>query len=133
MLTLFEQIMIGHLIGDYLLQPKEMAIRKSEKGWCGLLWCLFHCLIYTAAICITTQTFRPLFIVLIFLSHFPVDRWSLGYLWLKIIKGRDFEGREEGLRERTISLSFSAVVYTVVDNTIHLLLLILVFNLKLVI
>ena len=130
MLTLFEQIVMGHLIGDYLLQPKEMAIRKSEKNWRGLLWCLAHCIIYTAVICIATATTSPLIIVLIFLSHFPVDRWSLGYLWLKTIKGRDFEGSEQGLKGKIISLSFSAVVYTVVDNTIHLLLLILVFNLK---
>jgi hypothetical protein len=129
MLTIFEKILLGHLVGDYLLQSKKMAICKSAKGWPGLAWCLAHCLIYTLVICLFTDTAEPLKIGLIFMSHFPLDRWSLASKWLKLIKGRDFMTAYQSKEEfRDIDLSFSTLVYAVVDNTFHLLLLAAIFN-----
>ena len=125
MLTIFEKIILGHLIGDYLLQPKKMAIEKSAKGLNGLLWCLAHSLIYTLAICLFAATTNPIIIGLVFLSHFPIDRWSLAGWWLKIIRGRNFLTIEHS---RKTDLSFSVVVYVIVDNTIHILLMTLIFS-----
>jgi hypothetical protein len=80
MLTIFEKIILGHLVGDYLLQSKKMAVHKSQPGFNGLLWCLAHCILYTLTISIFTTTTDPLKITLIFLSHF---RLIAGH-WLSI-------------------------------------------------
>jgi len=129
MLTIFEKILLGHLVGDYLLQSKKMAIKKSAKGINGLMWCLLHCLIYTAITCLFTSTVDPIKIILIFMSHFPIDRWSLANKWLKIIKGRDFMNAYKSKDKfHEIDLSFSTIVYVVVDNTMHILLMAFIFN-----
>jgi len=124
MAELFIRAVLGHLVGDYLLQGRTMALKKSEKGWRGALWCTFHSLIYTFSVCLFLLTSDPLIICLVFLSHWPIDRWSLGSKWLKMIQGRDFVNAylsKEKYRE--IDISFSCLVYTVVDNTLHLILL----------
>lgn len=129
MLTIFEKILLGHLVADYLLQPEKMAVQKSAKGIKGLLICVLHCLIYTATICAFTSTVQPLMIGLIFLSHFPIDRWSLASHWLKLIKGRDFISVYQTKPQyHEIGLPFATLVYAVVDNTWHLLLLALIFQ-----
>jgi len=121
---MFAQIILGHLVGDYLLQSKAMALEKSAKGFNGILWCTLHSLIYTASVCLFLWTLNPLIIGLVFLSHWPIDRWSLASKWLKLIRGRNFveafNSREE---YRDIDLAFSCLVYVVVDNTMHLILL----------
>lgn len=129
MLTIFEKILLGHLVGDYLLQPRKMAIRKSAKGFGGFIWCLVHCVIYTLVVCLFTSTSDFTKIILIFLSHFPVDRWSLAGKWLGIIKGHDFVSAYRSKdKYHEIYLSFSTIVYVVVDNTIHVLLMATIFN-----
>jgi len=122
MLTIFEKILLGHLIGDYLIQSKKMALTKSIKGLNGLKWCSIHCLLYTLAVCLLTATSDPIKISLIFMSHFPIDRWSLANKWLKMIRGRNLKLASE------IDLSFSVIIYVVVDNTIHILLMTAIFK-----
>jgi hypothetical protein len=39
---------IGHLVGDYLLQTDWMAQNKKLRSWP----CLVHCVIWTACVCI---------------------------------------------------------------------------------
>jgi len=129
MLTIFEKIILGHLVGDYLLQPKKMAILKQTKGLNGLVWCLIHCLIYTLVICLFTSTIEPIKVILIFISHFPIDRWSLAGKWLKLIKGRSFmEAYQSEEKLREVDLAFSAIVYVIVDNAFHVLLMWAIFN-----
>jgi hypothetical protein len=129
MFTIFEKILLGHLVGDYLFQPKKMAIGKLSKGLPGLVWCLFHCLLYTTIICLFASTTDPIKILLIFMSHFPIDRWSLASKWLKMIKGRDFIVAYKSKAEfYEIDLSFSTIVYVIVDNTMHILLMAAIFN-----
>ncbi|MEK7503875.1 MAG: DUF3307 domain-containing protein [Patescibacteria group bacterium] len=121
---MFAQIVFGHLFGDYMFQSKAMALKKSEKGWRGNWWCVWHCLIYTAWICLFLWTADPLVVCLIFLSHWFIDRYSLGSKWLKMIRGRDFiKAFESKDKYRDIDLSFSCLVYAVVDNTMHLVLI----------
>jgi len=124
MAELFIQAMLGHLVGDYLLQSRKMALHKSLPGWLGWWWCIWHCLVYTAAVCLFLWTVNPLIISLIFLSHFPIDRWSLGARWLKVIRGRDFITAYQNKEQYwEVDLSFSCLVYAVVDNTMHLIFL----------
>lgn len=133
---MFGEIVLGHLAGDYLFQSKQMALRKSEKGWHGIMWCTLHCLIYTVCICLFlwaatsfAVAFNPLLMALIFLSHYPIDRWSWGSKWLKMIRGRDFiKAFNSKEKYREIDLSFSCLVYAAVDNTLHLILLWLIIG-----
>lgn len=135
MLTIFESLLLGHLVGDYLLQNNWMAQRKGAK----LFPCVVHCLIYTVCVCLFTEWKNPLWYGVVFLSHFPIDRFSLADKWGKLIGGRSLtvfmnegqQGIPTGLtdeqRENYVTLrgAFTALVYTVMDNTIHLLLLVL--------
>ena len=121
---LFARIVLGHLAGDYLLQSKAMALKKSEKGTSGIFWCTVHCLLYTASVCLFLWTAKPLIVTLVFLSHWPIDRWSLASKWLKLIRGRDFVAAYQSQDKYwEIDVAFSCLVYAVVDNTIHLILL----------
>jgi len=120
----FAAIVLGHLTGDFLLQSKLMALKKSQPGWQGIKWCFIHCLIYTASLALFLWTLNPLILILIFLSYYPIDRCSLASKWLKMIRGRDFIQsylKKENFWE--IDVAFSCLVYTVVDNTMHLILL----------
>lgn len=121
---MFAQIVLGHLLGDYVLQSKAMALKKSEKSLNGILWCTFHCLVYTASVCLFLWTLNPFVIALVFISHWPLDRWSLASKWLKLIRGRDIiEAFNSSEKYRDIDVAFSCFVYAVVDNTMHIILL----------
>jgi hypothetical protein len=41
------EAIIGHLVGDFLLQNDWMAANKKKNSWV----CLLHCLIWTAWVC----------------------------------------------------------------------------------
>jgi len=124
MTDFFARIVLGHLVGDYMLQSKNMALLKSQPGWRGIKWCTIHCLIYTASVCLFLWTYNPLIVLLVFLSHWPFDRWSLASKWLKLIRGRDFiQAALSKGKFKHIDIAFSCLVYAVVDNTMHLILL----------
>jgi len=127
---LFLAMIVGHFVGDYLLQTRAMALRKSERGRAGAGWCALHCLIYAACVCLFAGRTDPLFAGSVFLSHWPIDRWSLAAKWLRLIRGRDvrqaFLSREPG---RDIDLSFACLVYAAADNTMHAVLLWSIANL----
>lgn len=121
---IFARLVLGHLVGDYLLQSKKMATKKSAKGMVGLLYCLLHSLMYSVSVCAFFFRFDLAFFALVFLSHFPIDRWSLAEKWLKLIKGRDFKSALESKdKYREFDIAFYCIVYAVTDNTMHLILL----------
>lgn len=116
---------LGHLVGDYLFQTKKMALGKSQKGSGGVWLCTLHVFIYTNFICIFLANFSLLFFALVFIPHWIIDRFSLASLWLKIIKGRTFEDAFESKdKYRDFDIAFTSIVYTVTDNTFHLLCLV---------
>lgn len=124
MTDLFVRALLGHLVGDYLLQTNKMALRKSQPGWSGTLWCSFHCLVYTFSVCLFLWTIDPLIIALVFISHYPIDRLSLASKWLKFIGSRDFMTAHYSKDEyKDLDVAFSCLVYAVADNTMHLILL----------
>src|SRR5690242_20089926 len=88
---LFILAIFGHLIGDYLLQSKWMALTKSADGADGTKACTVHVAIYTAAVCVCVGTLSPLFALAVFVPHWIIDRWSLASPWLKLVGGRTFE------------------------------------------
>lgn len=83
--TLFEILLITHIVMDWLFQGKWEMRNKSEK-WLALL---FHCAIYTIG-------FIPVFLiykislfwlVLLFVSHIILDKRKLVHWLLKDFKG----------------------------------------------
>lgn len=127
MADLFVLALLGHLVGDYLLQSKHMALHKSAPGWPGIMTCTFHVALYTIAVCAFWWTINPLVVALVFIPHFVIDRWSLASLWLKLIRGRTFEAAFSSRDTyREFDIAFTSIVYTVTDNTMHLLCLWLV-------
>lgn len=134
---LFANLICGHIVGDYFLQPKKMAILKSEQSLRGFAMCSLHCVIYTLSICCflwdtpgqplllrNSPSFSWPVILIVYISHFPFDFWGLGDKWLRLIKGRNildaFESRE---KYHLIDLIFSCIVYTIVDNGFHIIIM----------
>ncbi len=131
MIQLFIYGIFGHILADFFLQPKKMAIGKSAKNLKGFLICALHALIYTVLIFVVIWKFNILAIIIIFVSHFIIDHWSVGNIWAKIIKGRTFESaRASQEPNREFDIALTSVVYTVVDTTLHFV--ILWFVLKLI-
>lgn len=95
-------------------------------------------LFYTAAVCLfTVSTISGWgWALLVFLSHYPIDRWSLADKWLDFIDGRslreflsaghrDLGGNtpNEQANYGILRGGFTAVVYTAADSTMHLCLM----------
>lgn len=114
-------IILAHLAGDYLFQTKYMALHKADKDLRGLATCVLHCLIYTTSVAVVTWTWNPITLALVLFPHLLIDRFSLANVWLKTIRGRTFESAEGNTTEyKHWDVAFTALVYTVVDNTMHL-------------
>ncbi len=108
---LFIPCLFGHLIGDYLLQSKWMALTKSLKGRSGVFACSTHVAVYTAAVCLLVGSASPLFALAVFAPHWIIDRWSLATLWLKLIRGRTFQAALANRTEfREFEIAFTAIV-----------------------
>jgi len=124
--------LFGHVAGDYFCQTKAMALNKSLNKDCSnwrqaLLWSVYHSITYAIFVCIFIRSFDFTIMLLVFLSHWPVDVFSLADKWLGFIKGRTFKQAMEDQSEfRGFNVAFTAIVYTVVDNTMHLFLLYLI-------
>lgn len=129
MAELFILALLGHLIGDYLLQTKRMALHKGDKNLKGILACSLHVFIYSVAVCLLLQTANPIVFILVYLPHWIIDRWSLANGWLKLIRGRTFESAYlSSDKYREFDIAFTSLVYAVADNTMHLLSLWLVIK-----
>lgn len=116
------ELLLGHLVGDYLLQNEWMAQNKAKNTWIGWFAATLHCLIYTWAVCLIMWKFEWYWFVAVFFSHFFIDKFAFGYWYLKHIKGLDtYSYKMVGLSE--LRAGFNAVIYTVTDNTMHLLLM----------
>jgi len=73
--------LVGHLVGDYLLQNDWMAAGKKRSHFI----CAVHVGIYTAAVCIMAQW--PLWTIpAVFIPHFLIDRWQFVPWYMKTIR-----------------------------------------------
>lgn len=121
---LFARLILGHAVGDYLFQNNKMALRKNMKGGEGHLWCTVHVLIYSVCVCLFLWKANPLVFGVVFLSHWPIDRYSLGLKWSEFYGSiswrKVYEEKKEGWPAQ---LAFAAPVYIAVDNTMHMILM----------
>jgi hypothetical protein len=130
------ELLLGHLAGDYLLQNEWMALNKSKNTRIGWLAASIHCILYTLAVCLFMWNFDWFWMVAVFLSHFPIDKFGLAEKYMKYVKGsslRDYidsvnhtytkTWMDNGDGERMLTGGFRAVVYAITDNTMHLILM----------
>jgi hypothetical protein len=131
-LTPFESLIIAHIIGDYFLQTRNMAFEKCNRTWKGFNACYFHCCIYTICICCAIHQISLIIFINIFLSHYIIDRYSLADKFLRLINGRCSSWYWNYIAPNdkmdNIQASFTAIVYAVIDNTMHILLMLLIFK-----
>jgi len=90
-------LLIGHMIGDYVLQNDWMALNKQRRDPLGFMACMVHCMLYAAAIatCIVVGGWRwsvrpedwvhawGVACLIAFVTHFPIDRYGLAGKWIK--------------------------------------------------
>lgn len=124
---MLSSIFLGHLVGDYLLQNDWMALNKGRKNPFGWLTCGTHTVVYSLAVCAFTK-FSLLWFILVCLSHYFIDHYSLAEYWSKY-KGN--QTLKEYMTAPTyksgqaghVNSAFKAFVYIVQDNTMHLVLM----------
>jgi hypothetical protein len=124
------RFLLGHLIGDYLLQTNWMALKKKSQT----IPCLVHCSVWTACVCacllpeLIQLSIPRIFLVtvLIFLSHFWLDRFDLIEWWFRKIGSRSwremtriYDYGKPSLEKQAMT-AYTALVQTVADNTLHL-------------
>ena len=122
-------LLIGHLIGDYIVQNDWMAANKSYRrqwrspsdpriqdemaAWKkGHLACTLHCLLYTLAVWACSFWWMPWWGLLVcFAVHWPIDRFRLARLWMERVSGQ----------KAFATGPFSPWSIIVVDNVFHLM------------
>ena len=115
---LYFGMLIGHLMGDFMFQTDAMAMQKAKSS----KWCMIHSIEYT--ICVTLaimfRGYLSLWIpIIVFISHYPIDRYSVGRWWCENYKKMDCSG---------FSGPIPIIICIVVDNTIHLVLMTIAFR-----
>lgn len=109
-------ILFGHIAGDFFLQTGSMADHKYRPGKIGALWCTAHVAVYTITVSAILGNFSVLFMLGVYIPHWIIDRWSLGYRWMILI------GRGHLLKSNNPhNVAFGSIVYVVIDQTMHLI------------
>lgn len=72
-----------HLLGDYFLQNDWMAVNKSKYSPLGWSTCFLHCLLYSIPFGIYYHSME--IFLLVFATHFLIDKFSLAVYWTKLI------------------------------------------------
>jgi hypothetical protein len=128
-LETFAASVLGHFVGDYLFQNQWMAVGKSHKGKRGHVACTVHVLLYTFAIALFTG-WHPLFLLVVAIPHWIIDRWSLATYWLTFKNGYSMHEvwkeaplcarpAPKELEQNVWKVAFAAPVYIFNDNTFH--------------
>lgn len=106
-------LLVGHLLGDYILQDDWMARHKTSVSFI----CFLHCLLYTWAVWACSFWWMPLWGLAVCLAvHFPIDRWCLAKKWMDNVSGQS----------AFASGPLAPWSIVVVDNTFHVLTLFII-------
>lgn len=73
--------LIGHLVGDYLLQNDWMALHKKANYW----RCALHAAIWTGAVCLFAGWTNPFVMTFLFSTHFLQDCSAIVARWMDAI------------------------------------------------
>ena len=74
---------IGHLVGDYLLQNDWMALNKKRPGTVGATACSVHAVAWTSCVCAFAGWWSASWVPsVLFLAHFWQDRTGVVVWWM---------------------------------------------------
>lgn len=76
-MLIFYQWLFAHLLGDFVFQTKKMVLHKcrlKERSWVLYVHCLFHAILIYIFSPDKTIWLIP---VIVFITHFIIDRWKL--------------------------------------------------------
>ncbi len=77
--------LVGHLVGDYLVQNDWMALNKKKS----MPHCAVHCAIWTA--CVVLFASWPLWTAIpLFVTHFIQDRTPIIAWWMDLVGQKQF-------------------------------------------
>lgn len=123
------EMLFGHVVGDYFLQNAKMAENKNKHSGLGWGMCAVHCAVYTLSVCSFMWDFRIKWLLLVFLSHFIIDKFSLAEKYLNLVRGRSIQWfLSQSLKNITLNHSIlrgglTVLIYVIVDNTAHLMIM----------
>lgn len=92
-MTYFEWLLVGHLVGDWLLQNDWMVRLKQNGLWNRAIF--VHCLIYTLVLVLvhlgasSPPIALPLFVSVVFFSHWIIDAAGLAPRWMRLFGQTD--------------------------------------------
>jgi hypothetical protein len=128
------KLILGHFIGDYMLQNDFMALNKVRPDLKGYGACFLHCLVYSLCVAclVGSGHLIPSLILLIFITHFPIDKVSFGKWWLSHVLKKNpptltddqVLGQHATPAVNSIRLFYYHFVYVAVDNTFHFILMV---------
>lgn len=75
-------IVVAHMVGDYLLQNTWMAMNKQKN----IFICLLHAFLYSLAFNIICGWGDWRFWVIL-ITHLIIDHWRIGAIWRKFFSG----------------------------------------------
>lgn len=80
-------LLVGHLVGDFLLQNDWMASRKKAETWP----CVVHVVLYTFAVCVCAGWVTdPLAWALVGIPHFAIDRSQFVRWYMRVNRQHAF-------------------------------------------
>jgi hypothetical protein len=85
-MNLFAWLLVGHLVGDFLLQTRWMAEGKTARWWPLLA----HSTVYTGAVALLALPAGGLSwrgLALVFLAHLVLDRRRFVQFWVRRVTG----------------------------------------------
>lgn len=75
---------VGHLVGDYLIQNDWMANNKKTSSFV----CAVHCLLWSLSVCVFAGWISGTAFALLFCTHFVQDRTTVIRQWMTLV-GQD--------------------------------------------
>jgi hypothetical protein len=109
---------VGHLVGDYLLQNDWMALNKKKHS----LPCAVHATLWTLSVCTFAGWWSLPVVAVLWITHFLQDRTGIVLFWMtKINRQAEFT--------KPPSAPWSIMV---VDNVWHIVVLWVVWRLIIV-
>lgn len=111
-MSLFDWLLVGHLVGDYLFQTRWMAEKKANE-WLPLI---VHSVTYSAVVTLLALPaggLSPPAVVLVFCAHLLLDRREFINFWAKKITRTENSGWLKIMLDQTwhvIVLALAAVL-----------------------
>jgi hypothetical protein len=121
---MFAEFILAHIVGDYFLQNDYLAKNKKSSSFV----CAFHVLIYILPFIAVLRENNfvfdlnvIIFLLLVCIQHFAIDRTNFVVRWMNLIGQRDFA--------KPPMAPWSIII---VDNSMHLIWVYLMFKLLVV-